>query len=349
MGDTRIVVTDKLAFDTAIERLMQQCEIYAVVKKSPSFMFDRLSNTKELILDYDTTLLPPNRYLIPNKDTLMRVQLSPELGVISRVAKVDQSILLGVHPDDMYAIKLLDAVFTTSLVDTNYFTHRSAMTIIGVDNLHPWRYSFAASMGTVIPPPIFDLWLSDLGERYIIEVASTKGNNLLDKYFKVDEPSEAQVNQRNKLRHELLQKYELSLEISPQEIPSILERAWSHPMWAELGRKCFSCGSCTMVCPTCICFDVRDGIELNMKISDRDRYWDSCMFQAFSLVASGENFRPTGTDRLRHRLYRKGKYMLERWGELGCVGCGRCIHACLVDIASPVSAYNQLAQERDGT
>ena len=72
------------------------------------------------------------------------------------------------------------------------------------------------------------------------------------------------------------------------------------------------------------------------------------MFDGFAEVASGENFRPTGTERLRHRLHRKGKYMLERWGAPGCVGCGRCIHACLVDIASPVYAWNRLAKEAAG-
>ena len=100
-----------------------------------------------------------------------------------------------------------------------------------------------------------------------------------------------------------------------------------------------------MVCPTCVCFDVRDKIALNQLTGERYRRWDSCMFDTFAKVASGENFRPTGTERLKHRLYRKGKYMLERWGELGCVGCGRCVHACLVDIASPVYAYNHLATE----
>jgi ferredoxin len=86
-------------------------------------------------------------------------------------------------------------------------------------------------------------------------------------------------------------------------------------------------------------------MELNLKEGKRYRQWDSCMLQGFARVATGEDFRPTGPARLRHRLYRKGKYMLERWGELGCVGCGRCVQACLVDIASPVAAYNRLAEE----
>ena len=116
-------------------------------------------------------------------------------------------------------------------------------------------------------------------------------------------------------------------------------------MWSELGEKCFSCGSCTMVCPTCVCYNVKDNVEVNLQKGKRYRQWDSCMFFSFATVSGGENFRPTGTDRLKHRLHRKGKYMLERWGELGCVGCGRCVHACLVDIASPVYAYNRLAKE----
>lgn len=100
-----------------------------------------------------------------------------------------------------------------------------------------------------------------------------------------------------------------------------------------------------MVCPTCVCFDVVDTNEIDQKTGERFRRWDSCMFDSFAEVATGENFRPTGIERLRHRLHRKGKYMLERWGQLGCVGCGRCIHACLVDIASPVYAWNRLAKE----
>ena len=142
-------------------------------------------------------------------------------------------------------------------------------------------------------------------------------------------------------------RYKKSLDLSPQEVPAALDQGWNSPMWEELGRKCFSCGSCTMVCPTCVCFDVIDRNEIDQKTGERYRRWDSCMFDGFAEVATGENFRPTGTERLRHRLHRKGKYMLERWGQLGCVGCGRCIHACLVDIASPVYAWNAYPGKRE--
>ena len=32
-------------------------------------------------------------------------------------------------------------------------------------------------------------------------------------------------------------------------------------------------------------------------------------------------------------------------GDIACVGCGRCVNACLPDIANPVAIYNQLLDD----
>jgi ferredoxin len=334
----------KVNFHSAVQKMIRENEVYGVKRKKPRFAFDKLYDADELQLDYDISLLPPNQYLVPPRETLIKFSLVPEVSIEEK-ADHETKIILGIHPYDLHAIKLSDTVFTGNLVDSNYQARRNAATIIGVDCLNPWPYSFAASMGTALPPKIFDLWLTDLGDEYLIEVGSGKGRTLLKQYIETDPANEKQIEKREKLRRDSLGRYRLSLDISPREIPVILEKGWNSPMWEDLGKRCFSCGSCTMVCPTCVCFDIRDKMELSMKGGERFRKWDSCMFDAFARVASGVNFRPTGTDRLRHRLHRKGKYMLERWGELGCVGCGRCVHACLVDIASPVYAYNRLARE----
>jgi sulfhydrogenase subunit beta (sulfur reductase) len=44
---------------------------------------------------------------------------------------------------------------------------------------------------------------------------------------------------------------------------------------------------------------------------------------------------------VKHRFNRKGRYILERYGMQGCVGCGRCARSCLVDI-NPIEVFNQL-------
>jgi NAD(P)H-flavin reductase len=98
-----------------------------------------------------------------------------------------------------------------------------------------------------------------------------------------------------------------------------------------------------MVCPTCFCFDVKDEVALNLKEGERLRFWDGCMLVDFAKVATGENFRHDRASRFRHRIFRKGKYVIERYGRVGCVGCGRCAIACLAGIASPLEAFNAIA------
>jgi ferredoxin len=337
----------KSDLQTSIEKMMDENRIFGVQRKRPSFIFDFLQSPGDLCLNYNIALLPPNKYFLPPRDPLIEFDMASKQSRKPDLNK-GNDILLGIHPYDLHAVKILDAVYTGyagTAIDSNYVIRRKMTSIIGIDCLHPWQYSFSASMGTALPPEIFDLWLTDLGDDYLVEVGSIKGSGLLKRYLNTENASEADLDQRNRLRNESLKRYQLSLEISPGEVPSVLDQSWDNPIWSELGEKCFSCGSCTMVCPTCVCYNVKDEVEANLQTGERYRQWDSCMLSSFAEVAGGENFRPTGIDRLRHRLHRKGKYMLERWGELGCVGCGRCVHACLVDIASPVYAYNRLAKE----
>lgn len=334
-------------FLLAVDRMLEEKQIFGVQRKYPNYIFENLRAADALCLDYDIALLPPDKYFLPPKELLIEFDLVGKTAGITEF-KDGESVILGIHPYDLHALKILDAVYagySGSVIDTHYLTRRKMTAIIGVDCLNPWPYSFSASIGTHIPPLLFDLWLTDLGDEYFIEVGSRRGACLLRRYFEREDASEAAVTRRTELREGALKLYQLSLDVSLAEIPDILDRAWDNPVWSELGQKCFSCGACTMVCPTCVCYDVKDRVTLDLQKGERYRQWDSCMLDSFTVVAGGENFRPTGTDRLRHRLYRKGKYMLERWGEPGCVGCGRCVHACLVNIASPVYVYNLLAKE----
>jgi ferredoxin len=341
-----VFTVNKTGFESSVDKMIDENLVYGPKSKKPGFVFDQLYSSKELRLDYDIALLPPNKYLLASQEPLLSFSRNTHIAAQPTIG-AEPSVLLGVHPYDLHAVNLLDTIFASGdVVDINYLSRRNATIIVGVDCLNPWPYSFAASMGTALPPDIFDLWLTDLGDEYLAEVRTARGTRLLEHFFRRAEASEVAVREREKLRKESLGKYRLSLDIPPEKVPEVLKDGWDSPMWEELWQKCFSCGSCTMVCPTCICFDVRDRVSLSLREGERFRRWDSCMFEAFAKVATGENFRPTGTDRLRHRLQRKGKYMLERWGHLGCVGCGRCVHACLVDIASPVYAYNRLAKER---
>jgi ferredoxin len=83
-------------------------------------------------------------------------------------------------------------------------------------------------------------------------------------------------------------------------------------------------------------------VDYDLSRGTRRRTWDGCMLGRFALVAGGHNFRSDVADRYRHRYYRKGKYIPEKIGELACVGCGRCIAACVAKIAHPPEIFNTL-------
>jgi NAD-dependent dihydropyrimidine dehydrogenase PreA subunit len=100
------------------------------------------------------------------------------------------------------------------------------------------------------------------------------------------------------------------------------------PFWEAMGDWCLECGACTFLCPVCYCFSVADRPQDGGFV--RCRLWDSCQLAAFTLEASGHNPRARRAERVKRRYFHKvsAQYYL-RDGEVGCVGCGRCVKACL--------------------
>lgn len=49
-------------------------------------------------------------------------------------------------------------------------------------------------------------------------------------------------------------------------------------------------------------------------------------------MAGGLDPRPTKDKRFRHRTFHKWSYILEAFNVNACVGCGRCISLCPVNI-----------------
>ena len=85
-------------------------------------------------------------------------------------------------------------------------------------------------------------------------------------------------------------------------------------------------------------------MDSDLQSGTRRRQWDACLLSGFAVVAGGHNFRKRREERYRHRFYRKAKYLPERFGFTGCVGCGRCVRACTAGIANPVEVYNTLLE-----
>ncbi|MCK4718721.1 MAG: 4Fe-4S dicluster domain-containing protein [Thermoplasmata archaeon] len=316
-------------------------EVVGVQSKGEKFVFDPLDNAKDLKLDHDVTILPPKKYLLPTCEELMRFSLSDGFEMES-CSKAVPRIIIGMHPYDLIAIQQMDQVYLGKNPDENYKNRRENTLIIASDILTVSDRSFAASMGTCTVSDGFDLLVTDLGDAVVVEEGSPAGTELLSKYTSAQDAGEGDVAKVTQLRQKKQVEYKVAVDVDKKEWAGLLEQNYEHTVWKERSEKCLECGSCTLVCPTCFCYDVEDTASIGLKDGVRTRTWDGCLLRDFTLIGSGEVFRESKEDRYRHRYYRKGKYLPERYGFVACVGCGRCATQCLPDIADPADIFNTL-------
>ena len=125
----------------------------------------------------------------------------------------------------------------------------------------------------------------------------------------------------------------------------VLLEKFNSPIWEKLYKPCLACGTCTFVCPTCQCYDIKDyntgsGVQ-------RYRCWDSCMYSDFTMMAHGNN-RTSQMQRFRQRFMHKLVYFpANNDGMYSCVGCGRCVEKCpsALNIVKVVKAFEEQGGE----
>jgi len=342
-------VISKAAFAALLDALIAQETVVGVKRRGTCFAFDRLSRADELRLDYDVTVLPPKVYLQPPREDLLRFETGP-VPSVEPILDETPLVIVGVHPYDMVAINQMDAVFAADNPDPHYLRRRANTTIICSNIQRAGPRSFADQLGTTRVEKGFDLFLTDIGDSYAATVGSEKGAALVARAHDVADADEEALRKRDAALAAADALYgENRLTCPADRLPDLLapEEALENPVWEEKSRTCFSCGSCNLVCPTCYCFDVQDDVRLDLKGGVRYRAWDGCLLSDFALVASGENFRHARAQRFQHRIYRKFRYLRDRFGVLFCVGCGRCATACLPDVANPVAVLNALHAAED--
>ena len=309
--------------------LQQFGEVHAPVEQNGKYAFRRLTRWSDARLDYQRTLLPPKKYFLPPKDTLF--QYREGQGYVPCDVAADRRIILfGVHPCDIYGLNILDQVFSGKYNDPYYQTRRKNIAIIGID-CTPDEHCFCRSMRADFVDRGFDLFFQDLGDRYQVMVATALGDDMVLATGPLFEPV-TQADHDEYKRRSSAKRRAFQLEVEIRDLPEIFEMEYDSALWNRVGDRCLSCGSCSMVCPTCYCYDVADDVELGSRNGARSRSWDSCLFSTHAMVAGGENFREGRDSRVKFRYYHKQRGFVAEYGRPSCVGCGRCIEACPVKI-----------------
>ncbi len=317
-------------------------QIHAPVKRGEkSFVFAPVTELTEIELNYNRTILPLKKYFFKPVETMFN--FCAEKGYEVPVEEQDKKyIIFGVHPCDIHGLKILDLVFSGKYVDSYYFARRRRALIIGLD-CTPDELCFCRSTGTDFVDSGFDLFLSDIDDSYLVRVGTSIGDDMVtaaDSLFQ-----EVEKEDREKYKAKSIQRREsFQTEIQLQDFPGIMDLEYESQVWEEVGEECLSCGTCSMVCPTCYCYAVFDELNLDAESGQRKRRWDSCLFKDYALVAGGHNFRAQRSSRVKNRYFHKQRGFVSQYGRPSCVGCGRCKAYCPAGI-DIVEVVNKLRSQ----
>lgn len=330
----KYLTLDKDKLDAFIRSLAQDLKVVAPVAKGyQNYAFEPVKDAGRIAVKYIPTILPPKKYFMPQHETLLEYETGDGRQNMKAVVEYDPLVIFGVHTCDLAGIQCLNAVFSDRPRDSNYLLRKTKITIIGLEcNDYCDPYASCAVMHNELPNGGYDLFFTDLGERFLVHVNTLTGDNLAGKSGLFRPAGEQDLAELEKLRQRKREIFRREVPIDRDKIPELFDRSQDSPVWEEIGGRCLSCGNCTNVCPTCYCFDVVDEPNLDLKTGRRIRVWDSCQNERFAKVAGGESFRPRRSDRKRHRFFRKFRYHLERFNKYFCTGCGRCSRTCMAKI-----------------
>jgi len=294
--------------------------------------FNYVRKIDQLELKYQTTIIPPKRLFLPDNEALFSFKKRDGEMVLEDLSRKwdRKNVLLGIHPCDVVALSRLDKVFGEVYRDPYYWNRRENTIIVALTCDEPGEHCFCNVVGA--GPDLekgYDLLMTDLGDRYLVEAGSELGASLLKiDVFRNATPEDERDREEHLRRvRERLERNEKN-RFKVEGLAEVLREKYNDVLWDEYWRRCATCGSCTMVCPTCHCFAIIDRAGVNQVEGKRSRVWDSCLFERFAQIAGGLNFREERGSRFKHRIYDKFLYPVIMYGAPFCVGCGRCIKFC---------------------
>lgn len=323
--------------DLFVRSLMTAYEVVGVQQKHGRMTMDRLDDPSALCLEFPPKVHSPKKFLFPNWQKLFRFSLGGKVHLEANKTSMPR-VIFGMHSCDLHAVQVLDDCLFDGEADSVYRSKREATLLIGVDCL-PDEHCFCSSVGTDRTASGFDLFIHRAAEGYLVQSGTERGEALLRRHA----PQVAMRDEEAPLPQQV-KPCEQQLDFAVDALAPLLGDVYEHPLWQEIGECCLGCGACTLLCPTCYCFNVEDRMDVDLTGGERVRTWDSCQFDHFARVAGGRDFRSGQADRQRHRFFRKYKYLWEKHERTACVGCGRCSRECLARIA-PVDVLNRLFVE----
>ena len=298
------------------------------------------------------TVKSPKDMFFPQSETLYTVKKEQHKLSVEPQALADQNfVAFGMKACDIQGIKVLDKVFLAEPVDTFYRARREHGTIVALACHEPEESCFCKVFGVDCAEPDADVVMWNANDTLYWKTVTDKGTAFTEALSGVLENADAADEKAVETEQENIRAIVEKLPYTNLSLEgwngNVTEEKFNSPVWEKLYKPCLACGTCTFVCPTCQCYDIKDydtghGIQ-------RYRCWDSCMYSDFTMMAHGNN-RTSQMQRFRQRFMHKLVYFpANNDGMYSCVGCGRCVEKCpsSLNIVKVIKAFEKEAANHE--
>ena len=320
--------------------------LYLPVDTKAGAKFEKWDETKTLSSALNTVRSAKD-FFFPQTENLMDFKIEGKnIEVIDSRSETEDFVIFGIRACDAKSFDVLDRVFLAEPVDTYYMNRRNHGVIMSVACTRPTETCFCKTFDIDAAEPEGDIVCYKTDDALYMDAKTEKGKKLLSSLEKITEDADNKaVEEQKKTIRDRLEKLPLASLKKDAFGSGKTEEFFNAPEWAELSESCLGCGTCTFVCPTCQCYDIKDfntghGIK-------RFRCWDSCMYSEFTKMSAGQP-RLTQLERFRQRFMHKLVYYpTNNDGLFSCVGCGRCLSKCPIQM-NIVKVMKKLGGRKNG-
>ena len=277
---------------------------------------------------YRNTVIPPKDSILPGMEEMFYFDKDSD-GYNLKLPAPDKQkqLIFGIRPCDAKALTILDMTFNDAYQDLYYLNRRQNTVLVGLGCTNPYDSCFCTALGSSPSDTTgVDLMFTDIGGEFLVEAITEAGKELLDKssLSQATKDDQAKAEQSKDVAQQ-----KVTRNIDTKDIDKKLLACFEdEEYWQKIAAKCISCGICTLLCPTCYCFDIND--EVSDKKGARVRSLDSCSFSVYTKMPM-ENPRAEKWQRVRNRVCHKYEYYPMLFDAIACTGCGRCIRLCPVN------------------
>ncbi len=301
--------------------LEKNYDVLAPQKKAEGVVIEKIYDPKKAKMISKLPLHSFKQFVLPPKEELFTYKNK----------KMDDLALLEIPNRALFGLSILDlralALLNQVLKRDPYYQARMRKTLVmGQSCLQKDGHEFCIPFDeeNILEHVHFDILVHGLGP-YKIYTGTRKGQRILEDFGYKDYEH---IQFAGPIKEEGVSAFLLKLRDK-------MVKSRGGEIWKKLGKRCIECGKCSLVCPTCFCFDIEDKNSAHAKEGLRQRKWGSCFYPEFTEVAGGHKFLMNTSEKIYFWYYHKFVRIPDEFSLLGCVDCGRCTRVCPAGISLP--------------